>query len=210
MEREHLYSQVNHLSRTAPTLIRRDDTKESAAPVNTVSIRPATASKPAIVRTLQPTVVEAAPIVPVKSVITEVLTPSIKNTGIAGGTEIKPNASTTLSQPKTAETPYILQANVPGGMVVEKPSVVNTIATSMLKPGGSLAPSPIAEAFKAGTLTKETADIMTKQATQRVDETPADSDNKQAGGFSLPNIGIMLAMIAAVIVMFYLGRKKKP
>lgn len=125
----------------------------------------------------------------------EILKPSIKNTGFITPpvktvvTETKPTQTITLTKPVVANTPVILAPNVEGGLKVENPSPINVMNTQKILP----------EKFNTTQLPAIQQQLIAEKTA---------SNNKQAS-FTLPNMWIMIAMVAGVIALMVLSKRKK-
>jgi len=140
----------------------------------------------------KPAYVAPTPTTTTKTLSTDLLKPTIVNTGIYFPPVEQPKQA--IPKPVDATSPLILAPNIPGGMIVEKPSPVNTTgATKFSLP--KLPPAPLKEAvLKLPTL----ADLK-----------PTAGGQTAKAGFTMPSMYMIIGMIAAVIALMYLARKKK-
>lgn len=116
-------------------------------------------------------------------------------------TTIKPRQSATLAKPVTANTPYILAPNVDGGLKVAAVSPVNLIAAKTVDAKSDVPnKTAIAQAVNAATVTAMNQNLKESKVTSNT--------SAQAGGLKLPNIWVMVAMIAAVVVMYFVAKRK--
>jgi len=129
----------------------------------------------------------------------DILKPSNKNTGI-GTVVTKPTQTVTLTKPVTADPPVILVPNVEGGLKVENPSPINVMGTEILK--GLNKPETSKVITSNIPISNTTLPTIQKQAIAN-----NTSKNLQAG-FTLPNWGIMVGMVVAVIVFYFMAKKK--
>jgi hypothetical protein len=186
MEKEQFYSSNNLVGKGSITFDRglMEDERPKPGYVATVAIPNTGVNKPLVTTTVvKPSVIN-----------TDVLKPSIQNTGVY----VKPvtPVSTAIVEPAKATNVLILSPNVPGGIKTENPSPI----TDELK--------KIAAASKAsiqGAIAKGVNTVI--EPTQKAIAQGADTGNKLAS-LGLPSPLIIGGMILAVIVFYFLARKK--